>query len=196
VVIAESSDCGQKRNRLQRWAVQRADHAPSNTTWAPEVPIPQAETELTRTLAHCGSGRVAGPAAKYGLLSWRPARASRRRRLPLAGSRSGRHLRKRRFRFGRSHLVDAAMSIAAPISRLSFDRRSTAARLRGQRDAVGSPGERFQARSADSNSAALYRRPTSRRLTCSASCPHCLPPFAGTQIACGSTAGPSSGRTR
>src|ERR1019366_7740811 len=49
---------------------------------------------------------------------------------------------------------------------------------------------------ADSNSAAPCRRPTSCRLTWSATCLHCLSPCAGSQIACGSAAGPSPGRTR
>jgi hypothetical protein len=35
---------------------------------APEVPVPQAETELTVLLPTAARGRVAGPAAKYGLL--------------------------------------------------------------------------------------------------------------------------------
>ena len=43
---------------------------------------------------------------------------------------------------------------------------------------------------------ALLLRSTARPLSCSATCLHWLPPFAGTQIACGSAARPSSGRTR
>jgi hypothetical protein len=110
-------------------------------TWAPEVPIPQAETEL----AHCGSGRVAGPAAKYGLLPLRGSSATAMRRARVAAAAAQDRQRRAASAFGAKAIAgrDAGrVRPGRPLRRLSASQLGTPAGDECDRAdcARGSPG--------------------------------------------------------